>query len=155
MVDTLCAVLIEKLQSQKSLRIHSQKIESVASTIQIHISFFIYKKTSSHFYIIYTGKSCGKGSCSLFHLVYVAQFPLLLGYDNVLGSVQLWYSQPKLLPITVTDIDLVYVYQKMIFISKKLFSRRKKRYSKMARNKDMQLFMENLKMNRERTKKNH
>ena len=41
MVDTLCAVLIEKLQSQESLRIHSEKIESVASTIQIYISFFI------------------------------------------------------------------------------------------------------------------
>ena len=40
MVDTLCAVLIEKLQSQKSLRIHSEKIESVASTIQIYTYIF-------------------------------------------------------------------------------------------------------------------
>ena len=67
MVDTPCAVLIEKLQSQKSLRIHSEKIESVASTIQICI--FLYKETSSHFYIKeYTGKLWEKDHVHVFIL---------------------------------------------------------------------------------------
>ena len=69
MVDTPCAVLIEKLQSQKSLRIHSEKIESVASTIQIYTYIFLYKETSSHFYIKeYTGKLWEKDHVHVFIL---------------------------------------------------------------------------------------
>ena len=120
MVDTLCAVLIEKLQSQKSLRIHSQKIESVASTIQIHISF-LYIRKHLHTYIIYTEKAEEKDHVHFF--ISYMQLNFLFQWDMIMCwgqcSCDTRSSYFCLLLLNVTDIDLVYVHDKIIFRSKK------------------------------------
>ena len=119
MVDTLCAVLIEKLQSQKSLRIHSQKIESVASTIQIHISF-LYIRKHLHTYIIYTEKAEEKDHVHFF--ISYMQLNFLFQWDMIMRWGQCscgTHSSNFCLLLLPIYLDSVYIYEKMIFKSKK------------------------------------